>query len=161
MFGLTHQNKPREIAQIATSNLTPIHSYYFVLIYVTDVTEKTQPTVSKTTARGSRITRYSVQIELADEAMVQNLDREAYETMHNDFRLFSDRLADLLEKQYFIGTAPKLVLERDPANDRAIEKTNLSGSWTDTEGVGWASLYCQLRMSFIDGCADTAGLYQR
>lgn len=154
-FGLVHQEQARRFMQITTSNLTPPIGYYYLLIYVTDVAEKTQPSAIKNTARGSRMTRYGIQMELADEAMVQAGDDEAYETMHNDFRVLSDRLAELIESNVRIGTNPTLVLERDSLNDRVVTKTNLSGTWTDTEGNGWASLYCQFTFGLVDGCGTT------
>lgn len=157
--GLIHQGVNREIRQVTTSNLTPINSYYFILIYATDPSEKTNPTISRTTRAGTRTTRYPILIEIADEAIVQVGDEEAYETMHNDFRTFCDRLVDLIEQQNFIGTEPKAKLERNPANDRAVEKRNLSGTWEDTESNNWASLYAQLSFTLIDECIDTSALY--
>lgn len=157
--GLVHQGVNREIRQITTSNLTPISSYYFILIYATDPGEKTNPTSARTTQSGRRMTRYPILIELADEAIYQVGDDEAYETMHNDFRTFCDRLVDLIEKQNFIGTEPKAKLERNLNNDRAIEKRNLSGTWEDTESNNWASLYAQLSFALVDECIDTSTLY--
>jgi hypothetical protein len=106
---------------------------------------------------------YQCQIEVSDEALVEFDDAdgnaEAYEKMHQDFRLLCDRVADLIEQQVFIGTEPKLVLQKLPGQDRAVTKLNLSGVWSDTESDGVAVLYAQLRFTLYDGCVDTTGLY--
>lgn len=161
---LTHQGESRAIEQVTTSNLTPPNGYYYILISVTRSTGQSNPKVVNR-QRPSREAQYNVQIEIADEALVQSddntADAEMYETMHEDFDLFADRIAALIENQNFIGSSPirfKL-LRLNGEGDRAIARDDLSGTWEDSEGNGWATLYSMLTFTMIDECDDDTALY--
>jgi len=124
----------RILEQIVTSNLTPPHSNYFVLIYAINPRERSKPTSSTTTQRPTREAFYPIQIEVSDFAFMQAGDENAYDTMHNDFRLLCDRMADLIEAQNWIGDSPKTTLLRAPGpEDRLIEKFNLSSEGYEIE----------------------------
>lgn len=159
--GLTFQGLPKRIHQVTTTNLTEATGYTFILVYCLAGDERSQPTAAGTSRQPSRRTTYPIRIEITDEGAYQRGEDQPYEQSHQDHRLFCDRLVDLIESQEWIGTAPKLMLERDQgrANDRAINKQNLSGSWEDVEGNWWATLHTQINFVLVDNCASTDGLY--
>lgn len=159
--GLTHQGQQRAIRQVALSNLTPPGGYYYILVYLTDAREFSRPQGS-IMQNPTAVAEYDVQLELSDEAILQQADihTEAYETMAMDFDKFSNRIVKLLREQSWIGDEPKLKLKRGSGEaDRRIEKSNLSGNYTDTEEREVALLYCQIRFTLIEECVDTEGLY--
>lgn len=157
---LTHQGTARVIKHVTRSNLTPIKGYYFILITVLDARERSRPTSSKTVQNPTREATYRVQLEVADQAIVQSGDTEAYEQMHQDFATFVDRIIKLLRDQTWIGSAPKRKLVRNaPEDDREIIKRNLSGTWKDTEDTEYAGLYSQIVFSLVEECINDAGLY--
>lgn len=158
--GMVHQGQQRFIKQVALSNLTPPSGYYYILVYVTDQREFTRgqtSTVQKPTPQAE----YEVQLEVSDEALVQIGDLEAYETMHLDFDRFTDRLVDLIREQSWFGSDPKRKLKRAAGEqDRRVEKSNLSGTFVDTENNSTATLYCQIRFTLVEECVDRSKLYE-
>lgn len=159
--GITHQGAARVINQITRSTLTPVKSYYFILITVPRVREASTGPASRTVARPLTTAEYPVRIEVADEAKIQADDVEAYDQMELDFEKLCDRIIKLFKDQTSGFGTLGLTMKKSPSgeDDRQVEKINLSGTWKDTEGTSFASLYCQINLTLVDGCVDDSALY--
>lgn len=153
LSGLTKQGQARIIHRITTSNLTPLDGFYYLAIRVTKVREQSHIKRATTTRNPTRMAEYDLEIDVVDEALVQDTDDSAYEGLHNDFDTFTDRIVSLLKTQTWIGTDPKLKLKRQPgAGDRLIDKIDFTGTALDTEGNTWASLFATLKFTLVDEC---------
>ncbi len=161
MADLIHQGQQRQIVQVALSNLTPPQGYYYILVYITGAREFSR-LQSSVTQRPTAAAEYDIQIEVADEALVQQEDifSEAYQTMALDFDKFTDRLVTLIREQNWIGDEPKLKVKRGTGeSDRRVEKVNQSGNYLNTEQNEVASLNAAIQFTLIEECVDTTGLY--
>ena len=159
LTGITFQGGQKTIHQITTSNLTPPSGYPYILIYCTEVLEESNLSTgaSPTVRHPKRRAPYQIRIEITDQAIVRSDDNQAYEQSHKDFRLFIDRIVNLIRTQTWIGTSPKTQLNRSAGvDDRVIRKQNLSGTWQDVEKNWWATLHSVLSFELIDGCVDTS-----
>lgn len=162
---LSHQGQSREIKRVTRSTLTPVATYYHIVISITKPKETSIPPASRTVANPRTQVEYPVKIEIADEAIIQSADgeedNEAYEKMDLDFQKLCDRIVKLFKDQVSGFGTLGLRLKRAPsdADDRQIQKTNLSGTWKDTEGTSYASLYCQINFILVDQCVDDSALY--
>jgi hypothetical protein len=149
--GITHQGQPRDITQVTDSPLTPAADYYYVLVNITNSSISSQKPATNV-ARPMSLSRYFVQIEIADTAWIEvsDLTLEAYMTSHRDFRTVGDRIVNLIHEQDEIGTSPKFRLERTTGSaDRRIEKRDLSGVFQDTEQNDVAILYATLNFTLV------------
>ena len=156
--GITFQGQPKAFHQVVGTNLTPPTGYLYILVICLGGPERSQPVTNM--QRPTRMTAYRMRIEITDQALYTQGETSPYSQMHDDFRLIVDRIADLIEKENWIGTTPKVRLQRQEGEgDRQIEKLNLSGIWQDARNVSWATLHSQLNFT-AEGYVDTTvGLY--
>lgn len=157
LAGLTYQGQQAYFHAVVTTNLAPPSGYPWLLVYCNSATEKSRPTGGRNMRNPSSIGEYAIQIEYTDQAQVTYGEEFPYQEMHDTHRIATDRMVNLIEEQTWIGTAPKLKLKRDigMAEDRIINKENLSGQWFDTENNLWATLHTQLTFILVDECANT------
>lgn len=164
MTALVHQGQQRQIVQITTSKLTPLHDYYFIGISCPRARTYSEPGV-RTVPNPKGWTDYRMLIEVYDEASIQDGDDEAYETMTGDFDRFVDRIEALLRGvPYKTGIGEtRLNLKKAAGggeNDRVISRADLSGTWKDTESTNVAWLYAQLEFTLTEQCDDATSLYR-
>lgn len=156
LLGLSKQGRERGIATITTSSLTPPDGYFYIAIAIPSSNEKSDPKAGVKTARHPiRMAEYSIEVIVADEALMSITEEEHYERMQTDFDNFVDRLIALIKDQTWIGTNPKLQLKRRPGDgDREIKKDEFSGTVLDTENNEWAGLYAILRFVLEGKCVS-------
>ena len=161
--GLTHQGQPRAIAVLSTSIFTPPTAYYWVALECSTVPETSRSGQFITVEMPPRSVFYNAEIHCADYLIGVAGEEELFETMHNDFRTFCDRVSKLVSDAHWIPDATsnprvRLTRSRDAGADRRIEKTNTNMGWQEAEQYH-ALAYAQLRFTVVDENTDDTLLY--
>lgn len=163
--GLDRQGNPRTIGQITRSSLTPATKYFYIALDVTEVTGQSVPdqNMPRQLQKPIREARYNCVIGITDDAYIQIGEEQPYERLHQDFRLFTDRIVDLIEQTPpFLGPDNQKyeLLRTGATSDRVVRKRNLTGTYIEAEGQGEHALfYCQLDFVLVEKCPDPSLLY--
>lgn len=153
--GIVHQGIQRQIAMLSTSELTPMPDHY--AIYVASKTSGYGKLITKTSGPGTgqKGQIVDVTILIYDEAVLQANEDEAFEKVNEDFDLFVDRVGYLVLDTGRItlsdGKRTSLV---DDGELNAVDRSDMSGQWVESEDEVGNWLVAQLKFSLRCNCAS-------
>lgn len=162
--GLFAQGAPILVTAVSGSILTPPIGSYHVAINILDVTSQSRPDGNASqVAKPIRQAIYQTQIWLAGSGTIEpKYEDHPYELAHRNFRLFGDRIVNLLENQGWMPdpvTSQRFEIQRQIGQDRAINKRNEIDPPSSTASV-IAGLLSVIDFRLAQNCGSESSLYR-
>lgn len=157
---LTFGGSQRYIATISETHLTPPSEYFHITFNATQAVTQGKSSVS-TQAIPRHVITYNIQVFILDMAMVSEQENSTYERAHKNFRIFTDRVVQLLRLQAWITdfkTDLRFRIERRAGSDQRVQKANRTRRWSEQGGY-MAALASLISFDLSQECLDDAKLY--
>lgn len=150
LHGLEHFGQQREVGQVTSTPLTPLIGKYYIQVFTPR--SRNEPVGRSGTGRKQPTQNvYTVVITIGDEAQVARGEIQAYETIHDTFTTFTDRLVNLFQGKDDAGVV--LVSPRSRFRAGAlVEKIDLSSPVYDKTRRLWAALWAEIRFELVQQC---------
>jgi hypothetical protein len=154
--GLELNGEQRHIRTLSRTVMTPPLSFYAIHFHV--ASSFMRPSIGQAQVRNPVMeASYSASIFATDFAQITSGETSAFETQHDQFRVFTDRIAVLIKDQFWMTDVVTGLKFRLPEEKR-IDKINTIQRY-DQETAWPKVMVAVISFDLLQQCADDAGLY--